>query len=175
MIKVLIFFGLLQTANANINPRSCEYEATDGHKNIFGKYDECGDLCVYWQSHCICGNEKFNVHNSRQHCCIQDNATCTAEKNGDVTCKNGYPLWFSQRCNNSDRRLQCHNSYQDNFRDGQIGIYSHYTCPHRCVPWQDMCQGINWCGSDFNECGPNLREAFIKKFKLFTPYSYSGI
>ena len=69
---------------------------------------------------------------------------------------------MSSYCNNSDRSLQCHNSYQDS---QDIGSLSHYTCPHTCVSVRDdMCQGVDWCGSDVQECGPQLRCPRIKRY-----------
>ena len=62
---------------------------------------------------------------------------------------------MSVHCNNTDRSLQCHNSYQDSL---YIGLYSHYTCPNTCVSvGEDMCQGVKWCWEDYEECGPHLR------------------
>ena len=61
----------------------------------------------------------------------------------------------SSHCDNEDRSLQCYNSYQDS---EVIGLYSHFTCPRTCVSLMfDMCRGISWCGSDVQECGPQLK------------------
>ena len=62
---------------------------------------------------------------------------------------------MSSKCLNTTRELGCFNSYQDSL---YIGPQSHYTCPLTCVSLlEDMCRGVNWCGSDVQECGPQLR------------------
>ena len=61
-------------------------------------------------------------------------------------------VWTNGVCRS--RSLQCYNSYQDS---QHIGGLSHYTCPHACVPWIDMCQGVSWCEGDHEVCGPDLR------------------
>ena len=74
---------------------------------------------------------------------------------GSVNCSQGEILPLSSHCNNSLKKQQCYNSYQDSHN---IGVNSHYTCPDTCVALEgEMCQGVSWCGSDVQECGPQLR------------------
>ena len=62
---------------------------------------------------------------------------------------------ISSHCNNSARNLQCYNSYQDSQK---ISSDSYFTCPDTCVSvTEEMCRGVNWCSSDVQECGPQLR------------------
>lgn len=67
-----------------------------------------------------------------------------------------YPM--SKHCNNTERRLKCHDSYQDrNYQASHLGKKAHYTCPHTCVSvHQEMCRGINWCG-EYQECNKDLK------------------
>ena len=121
---------------------------------------ECGDHCledVLSFSLCHCGNEIFHPHTSFKHCCIPSNTTCYTESSYpyNVVCREGKvkPMYIS--CGNSERSLQCFNSYQDNKKIDRL--FSHYTCPQICVPSTKMCHGANWCKNDEEECGPNLQ------------------
>ena len=126
----------------------------------------CGDQCLrYYFLNCHCGNDIFQVdYDQQEHCCISSNDTCSVVDTGDLDkfgdpvydgfCGNGKVQPMSMPCNNTERRLQCHNSYQDS---REIGLGAHYTCPHACVSVrQEMCRGVNWCG-EYQECHEDLR------------------
>ena len=137
---------------------NCEYN------NTHEASEKCGDLCT--GELCSCGNDKFSPEFSENYCCIPSNKTCS-EIVYKVTkiyqseihhwrpeCQDGKMLPMSSFCENSDRSLQCYNSYQDS---QHIGWFTHFTCPQTCVPWADMCQGVTWCPGDQEVCGPQLR------------------
>ena len=135
---------------------TCDYNAVEA------EVYRCGDTCMSTNDHslfltfdCRCGpsNNNNTINFDEEFCCIPSDETCEM-KRGNVFCSEGRKLPMSSHCHNSDRSLQCHNSYQDS---EDIGLRSHYTCPHTCVSWQDMCRGVNWCGKDYEECGPHLR------------------
>ena len=127
----------------------------------------CGDLCFeYSKPKCHCGNYTFGTDqqsailtDDQQFCCISSNDTCSVVDNSagepvDGFCTNGKVHPMSRHCNNTERRSQCHNSYQDSL---VISLDAHYTCPNTCVSvHQEMCRGVNWCG-DFQECNEDLR------------------
>ena len=126
----------------------------------------CGDQCLrYSNVNCHCGNELFQVDSDQEYCCISSSDTCSLVESGrkdwagrpvyDGFCGGGKVHPMSMHCNNTERRLQCHNSYQDSI---EIDERAHYTCPHTCVSVrQEMCRGVNWCGTDYQECHEDLR------------------
>ena len=126
----------------------------------------CGDICLkYVNVNCQCGKDLFQVDSEEKYCCISTNDTCSYVDTGrtdwyqdtvyDGFCGEGEMYPMSRHCNNTARRLQCHNSYQDSL---EIGEQAHYTCPHTCVSVrQEMCRGINWCAQDYQECDEDLR------------------
>ena len=60
---------------------------------------------------------------------------------------------MSRPCVDTTAALTCHNSYQDS---EYIGPQAHFTCPHTCVPWENMCRGVSWCQGDHEVCGSVL-------------------
>ena len=121
----------------------------------------CGDKCLrYTNIYCHCGKHLFQVDSEEQYCCISTNETCSYIDSavGDWIegfCGEGEVYPMSRHCNNTARRQQCHNSYQDSL---VIRERAHYTCPHTCVSVrQEMCRGINYCGQDYQECDEDLR------------------
>ena len=130
----------------------------------------CGDQCLSYGDNCHCGNDIFPLFPvvDQQFCCISSDDTCSLSlvDNGyedsagqplfgnEGFCGGGKVQPMSMPCNNTERRLQCHNSYQDS---REIGLGAHYTCPHACVSVrQEMCRGVNWCG-EYQECHEDLR------------------
>ena len=136
---------------------TCDYHA----------YDRCGDQCILNYKRgggCYCGSSSFHVNFWKEQCCIASEERCISEDSGetnsegdviyDGVCSEGEIKPISSKCNNTDRTLQCYNSYQDS---RFVNSDSHYTCPHTCVSlYKDMCRGVSWCGSDVQECGPQL-------------------
>ena len=144
VIAVIVFFSI------NINFLKTAFSST---------CRECGDKCLIDDtiSMCQCGNETFYPQTSFQHCCIASNQTCYTENSSpyNVVCREGEVKPMYMPCENTERSLQCFNSYQDNEQNDPL--YSHYTCPDICVPISKMCKGVSWCEKDEEECGPNLR------------------
>ena len=137
---------------------TCDYLPTTN--NSYQDRVRCGDQCIDSRSNCTCGFLTFNpfYDDPPRYCCIQTNESCTTKpENGhtNAVCGTGDALPMTSHCDNADRSLQCHNSYQDSMI---IGKLSYYTCPHTCVDAaRDLCRGVNWCESDVQECGPHLR------------------
>ena len=118
--------------------------------NYTDYFKRCGDACISLFANCYCGYDAEEPVSSFQHCCISSDTKCTSG-----VCPDGIILPLSVACNKTtDRSLKCKNSYQDS---QFLGIWSHYTCPNLCVPEEDMCQGVSWCDSDVEECGPQIR------------------
>ena len=120
----------------------------------------CGDQCIHRDADCHCGGpyilQPGHLGIEEHYCCISSRESCTLGVywSGGI-CSQGRKLPMSSKCDNPDRSLQCYNSYQDS---QFISKHSHYTCPLTCVSVNDdMCRGVNWCGSDVQECGPQLR------------------
>ena len=133
---------------------------------------KCGDQCINRAAKCHCGSsDTFKPSWTDQYCCIPSGGSCTRKPGrrgtDDGFCSEGRKLSMSTPCNNTNRSLQCHNSYQDS---QYIFDKSHYTCPHTCVPWEDMCRGVSWCEGDHEVCGPDLRclpkNYKVKKYEL---------
>ena len=139
---------------------------TDTCNYTSGDYVKCGDQCISSGAKCQCGSSDtflpYTIHHTDQHCCIPSGESCTREPveywdgvtRDEGVCSEGRKLSMSSPCNNTNRAQQCYNSYQDS---QNIGIQSHYTCPHTCVPWVNMCRGVSWCEGDQEVCGPDLR------------------
>ena len=124
---------------------NCEYAA----KKIYDAADVgCGDICMGANDTCECGLDKIYPNYNNLRCCIPPGKSCYNRKYGDGVCSEGRTLSISSHCGDGnttqslDRSLQCYNSYQDS---QFIGAKSHYTCPHTCVHWEDMCQGVSSC------------------------------
>ena len=150
-----IIFKLILIAKCRGGKLSTEDFQDKCNYNVDPTYVRCGNKCIdeMFYSSCQCGTQFFSPGQSHQHCCIPSNSTCTKEK--QVICSEGKILPWKTHCENSNRYLQCFNSYQDSLQNNVI--FSHYTCPNSCIPWADMCQGISWCDNDYEECGPHLR------------------
>ena len=123
----------------------------------------CGDQCTSKYDACQCGSTKFEwtlpLHD--QYCCTPSSEHCTRDTFnrgnqvfGDGICANGTVLNVSTPCEVSPTQRRCFNSYQ---HSRYVGPNHHYTCPHLCVPWRDMCTGVDWCGEDVEVCGEQLR------------------
>ena len=123
---------------------------------------KCGDRCISEDGNCGCGNDTFNPLETKEQCCIPSDETCSPasslldSKPVEAVCRKSVKIPISSQCNNSNRSLQCYNSYQDS---QEIGYYrTYFTCPDTCVSLkEEMCQGVSWCSSDVQECGPQLR------------------
>ena len=120
----------------------------------------CGDQCIY-RGNCQCGSSEEFAWYEDDFCCLPSGGNCTkevrfssvAQKHWGV-CSEGKKLSKSSYCENTDRSMQCRNSYQDS---QYLSAGSHFTCPHSCVLWSDMCRGVSLCEGDHEVCGPDLR------------------
>ena len=137
---------------------TCEYDAW--------RYP-CGDICLPQKSSCICGDELileptiFFIPN-RKYCCKSPAEKCRWTLFG-ATCQHGEVLEAdhfyiaapdfvvddSPLCNG-----RCYNDY---FTSQHLGVYSHYTCPDKCVYWSGLCRGVSFCDGDEEICGEDLR------------------
>ena len=101
---------------------------------------------------CQCGNATFASDRTQavnQRCCV----TSTCESPG--VCPHGHVIPVSEYCDNQNNpSVRCYNSYQEN---STIGEQSHFACSDKCVPVLDMCQGIDWCTAELNQCNEDLR------------------
>ena len=156
LIVSMLLVGGVRAGDSGDNLPVTEYSDTCDYTQYFSK---CGDQCLHLAALCECGSsEPFQPWGTDQHCCIPSGGNCIREPGeygDDGVCSEGRSLPMSSHCNNTDRSLQCYNSYQDS---QYIGALSHYTCQHTCVSvHEDMCRGVNWCGKDYEACGPQLR------------------
>ena len=114
----------------------------------------CGDQCIRESADCQCGNETFRPWDTDQYCCLPPGGSCTSDWR-NATCNEGRTLSMSSRCENTNRYLTCHNTYQDS---QVLGHQSHFRCPHTCVSLDEMCRGLDWCPEEVEVCGdPELR------------------
>ena len=159
-MSVMLLVMLILGVTASDRDTSPDKKQTDPVYNDTCAYSNwnvrCGDKCISGIADCHCGSDIFRPWDTKEHCCITSDETCTKEpgRRGAGVCSQGRKLSKSSHCNNIDRSLQCYNSYQDS---RYLGLKSHYTCPNTCVPWQDICQGVSWCEGDHEVCGPDLR------------------
>ena len=92
----------------------------------YHSYVKCGDQCIIKYNRgggCYCGSSIFHVNFDKEQCCITSEESCTSEDSGDTdssgnviyngVCSEGEIKPISSKCNNTDRSLQCYNSYQD--------------------------------------------------------------
>ena len=123
---------------------------------------------IILRASCQCGDEEIFPYFSKQQCCIHSNETCSAASHhfGTGVCSQGVKTPMTSPCENDDRSLRCHNSYQES---QYIGDRAHYICPDTCVPMPDMCQGVSWCQNDVSECGEQLRCPEESKTFLTSP------
>ena len=125
-----------------------------------GGYVSCGDQCILWFADCHCGSsDTFRPFVTGQYCCLDPGGSCSMRPGrpgygDDGVCSEGRTLSMSSPCNNTNTAEQCHNSYYDS---QNLGLKSHYRCPHTCVPMLNMCQGVSYCDSDLAVCDESLR------------------
>ena len=150
-----------------------------------GGYVSCGDQCILWFADCHCGSsDVFRPYSTDQYCCLTPGGSCTRRpgrpgygEDGVCSCNEGRTLSMSSPCNNTNTAQQCHNNYYDS---QNLGLRSHYRCPHTCVLMVNMCQGVSWCDSDRNVCDQDLRcprddnyGEFYTKHSLASPLASS--
>ena len=156
LISVLLA-GAVRAGNSWDNLADIDYCDYTGN-NV-----RCGDQCIRLRDDCQCGNETIQPFYTYQHCCLPPGGSCTTEPGGRnrwgqlttvAVCNEGRTLSMSSRCENT-LYSTCHNAYQDSW---YIGPLYHFSCPHTCVLWYEMCQGLDWCPEELNRCGdPELR------------------
>ena len=116
---------------------------------------KCGDSCLGPFDDCSCGSSGPRRSPSL-HCCTLPDSKCHKAQSDSsiVVCSEGFMQPFSIPCNTTVASQRCYNSYKESLF---IGPEVHYWCPGMCIPEEDMCQGISWCDSDVEICGPELR------------------
>ena len=125
----------------------CEYS---------GAYDKCGDKFLSIFSDCKCGYEILRA--SFQYCCLSPSDPCTGDGDGDVDCPTGKVKNMTESCDGV-----CYNSYQHSQQIGPNAQYS-YDGGDKCVPVEDICQGISYCQEDVEICNEKLK--CIKDFQF---------
>ena len=128
---------------------------------------KCGDSCIHEWGDCYCGIS--GQIESNQHCCIppgsecfnvpgskrcEQQGFCTEAASTSAKCSDGFVLPSSIPCNTTVASQKCPNTYSESLF---LGNNVHYACPKMCIPEDDYCQGISWCGTDTAICGPELR------------------
>ena len=162
---LLVMITGICAADTDNPPDLPEYTDTCIYSNKSYSYKEqskCGVTCIVNNGgSCSCGNDTFSPQNSKEQCCIPSHETCNLTlwmPDGtpmQAVCIQGVKIPMSSQCDNSARSLQCYNSYQDS---QEISLESYFTCPDTCVSViNEMCRGVNWCSTDVQECGPQLR------------------
>ena len=142
---------------------SCDYIHDEDWK--------CGDSCLGWREDCSCGSSGTlrSAGDKHQYCCTPPDSKCykapvfQQEDSSMVVCSEGFMLPFSIPCNTTLASQRCYNTYTESLF---IGPEVHYWCPGMCIPGEDMCQGISWCDSDVEICGPELRCSPPNSFTL---------
>ena len=81
------------------------------------------------------------------YCCISPMEQCMKNKRG-AECPNGKMLEPYEMCHG-----RCYNDYMTS---RYLGVYTQFSCPHKCVEWRDMCQGVSFCDGDEEVCGEDL-------------------
>ena len=158
-LSILIFISGLNLIESYNYSDSCYYIDT---------HYPCGDVCLngIWNI-CICGQVPLRVKitdwNHLQYCCTPPSVKCKKTLQG-AYCPEGevneaehfyiaYPEKFDV-AGSIPCYGQCYNDYHTS---EYLGIYSHYTCPDKCVHWSGMCRGVSYCEGDQEICGEDLR------------------
>ena len=116
-----------------------------------GEYWRCGDICIYGDGLCECGNTTLRYKQVlRYHCCTS--TSCT--QSGDtVSCPGGQVRDISEQCEDG----RCYGDY--NTSQHLSYHRSRYSCSgdqEDCLPLQHMCAGLSSCG-DSQVCNEELR------------------
>ena len=165
-VSIMLLVAGVSAGDAGDNPAvtGTGYTDTCDYRNDYASTDyvKCGDQCLHFESSsgmgiCGCGSDSFHpgyddqlCPTCPQYCCIPSGGSCTKENvwQGDIgVCSEGRNLSMSSYCDNTNRALQCYNSYKDS---QIIAGKSHYTYPLTSVPWLGMCQGVSWFEGDMH-------------------------
>ena len=165
---ILLMTGAVVEAQEGLN--TCEYGDVIG--SSLGDF-HCGDKCVssLLTKACLCGSGNNEVelssYQESQYCCIQATDQCewTSSARRRASCPRGQVINKTDPClrklRNGHTDGKCYNNYVDNL---YIASDGRYTCAggQTCVRVQNMCFGVNWCGSEGADeeaaiCGPDLR------------------
>ena len=131
IVNAIVAMLLVAGVRAGDNMAATGYTDTCDYTSIYVK---CGDQCIYkenpYEANCQCGSsasDSFKPSGSDQYCCIPFGAeSCILVSSPGfeyVVCQEGRNLSMSYHCDNTDRSLQCYNSYQD----------SQYLGEHLCL------------------------------------------
>ena len=104
-----------------------------------GEYWRCGDICIYGDGLCECGNTTLGYKQVlRYHC-------CTSTSGDTVSCPGGQVRDISEPCEDG----RCYGDYISS----EYLSYdtSHYSCSGvqkecLCLPLPEMCKGLSSCG-----------------------------
>ena len=146
---------------------NCDY-------TLWGEHYLCGNFCLNNRQTCNCGDQtiKQGWNGDQRYCCAPASA-CTRTNRG-ASCSIGealsafsdVPCKYTGRCNNDvlTTPSQHLNKY-----------WAKYTCPDKCIYWEDMCQGVNHCSGVEEACGPQLNcptsiriAYFISRYNMST-------
>ena len=115
------------------------YNDTWDYSRAITGYARCGDKCIFEDADCHCGSDIFRPWVTEEHFCITSEDSCNKEPgwrgDGDGVCSKGRKLSMSSHCNNSDRSLQCHNSYQF-FQEGAALLCWDWLMLHLRCRWK---------------------------------------
>ena len=134
------------------------------------QYFPCGDICLLGvnegRTNCTCGGKEIEWKIGMvDYCCISLTDSCTENEVG-AECPNGKIHKPNVMCSG-----RCYNDYMTSL---YLGRYAHFSCPEKCVAWQDMCQGVSFCDGDQEVCGENLRcDIKISNTNDVTVFKYS--
>ena len=155
---------------SGVNPRGNELSQFEDTCPYDGFNGRCGDKCAVF---CMCGDQDVTsgilLSEDDFRCCIPPTSNCSHGELGSIfnaRCPEGEVRSISERCPPGTGPTACYNSYT---HSEDIGSQSHYECPDSCVPLENICQGVSFCGHDVEECRDGLRcKPGYSKHKLNT-------
>ena len=129
----------------------------------------CGDVCIddLHRHSCMCGDELISEVpiisiTNRKYCCTHSTEKCRRTIFG-ATCQQGEVLVADHLYLVApdfvvDDSPLCHGRcYNDYFTSQHLGMYTHYSCPDKCIYWSGLCRGVSFCEGDEEICGEDLR------------------
>ena len=162
-LMLILPLGVITCSDAKIIPYDLEHSSHlyNDTCNYPKKQWRCGDICLKMIDSCACGNvvilngNVLNVNEATDipalYCCTPSGYKCSKTEYG-AECPRGELLKLNGT-------KPCHGHCYNDYLSSKYLSYStaHYTCPDKCIPWSDMCQGVSFCDGDEEVCGEELR------------------
>ena len=152
-MMLFVFLAILGLGKCHSYNDTCDYPKEQWR---------CGDICLEWFDSCACGDVVilYNGNNINEavdipalYCCTLSGYKCSKTEYGaEAECPRGELLKLNGT-------KPCHGHCYNDYLSSKYLSYNtaHYTCPDKCIPWSDMCQGVSFCDGDEEVCGEELR------------------